>query len=146
MPKGSAIACKAEKCASSSASAAWMVSTGRAGQFELAAGFKRNGAAFLGIIKADDIRPVHDRLPSLAFLHPFEKRPNAGLTLLRAAFVRNRRMIWLIKREFLVPQLPTRKGPCGFDPASNQATSSSRDVMGVASETSRAISELSFVL
>ena len=53
----------------------------RAGQFELAAGLERDGAAAGDVEQADDVRPFHDGLPAEQMLHALEQRANAALAL-----------------------------------------------------------------
>ena len=47
------------------------------GQFKLTAGLKRNGSATDHIIEADDIAPLHDRLPAEQKPHAFQKRADS---------------------------------------------------------------------
>ena len=50
----------------------------RAGQFELAAGLERDGAAAGDVGQADDVRPLHDRLPAEQRLHAFQQGADAA--------------------------------------------------------------------
>jgi hypothetical protein len=54
----------------------------RAGQFELAPGLKRNGAAAGDVIEADDVALFHDRLPAEQKLHPFQQCLDAARLLI----------------------------------------------------------------
>ena len=53
----------------------------RAGQFELAARFERDGAAAGDVEQADDVVALHDRLPAEQVLHAFEQGADAALSL-----------------------------------------------------------------
>ncbi len=69
----------------------------RAGQLELAAGLERDRAAAGDVEQADDVRPLHDRLPAEQVLHAFEQRANAV-----AALVGHRPVALQREDEFLV--------------------------------------------
>ena len=49
----------------------------RAGQFELAAGLQRNGAAAGDVEHADDVLALHDRLPAEQAVHAVQQRADA---------------------------------------------------------------------
>src|SRR5258705_5753995 len=55
----------------------------RAGELELPAGFERDRAAAGHIRKADDVRPVHDRLPAEQMLHADQQRADRALAVIR---------------------------------------------------------------
>ena len=50
----------------------------RAGQLELAARLERDRAAAGDVGKADDVGPLHDRLPAEQMLHAVEQRADAA--------------------------------------------------------------------
>ena len=69
----------------------------RAGELELAARLERDRAAAGHVGKADDVRPVHDRLPAEQMLHADEQRADRA-----AAFVGDRLVRVGRERELLV--------------------------------------------
>ena len=69
----------------------------RAGQFELAARLERDRAAAGDVGEADDVRPIHDRLPAEQVLHAFEQRADAA-----RALVGHRPVTFERERELLV--------------------------------------------
>ena len=50
----------------------------RAGEFELAARFQRDGAAMGDVEQSDDVLALHDRLPAEQVVHAFEQRADAA--------------------------------------------------------------------
>ena len=54
----------------------------RAGQFELPARLERDRAAAGHVREADDVRPVHDRLPAEQMLHADEQRADRALPVI----------------------------------------------------------------
>jgi hypothetical protein len=59
-----------------------MVFDRRAGQLELSARLERDRAAAGHVRKADDVRPVHDRLPAEQMLHADQQRADRALALI----------------------------------------------------------------
>ena len=72
----------------------------RAGEFELAAGLKRNRGASALVVKTDDVAFVVNRRPAEPLSQSFEKRADAALT--GAARVRHGSVIGLIEGELLM--------------------------------------------
>ena len=78
MPSGSATSRNCARCAISSRAGPVDGRDRRAGQLELAAGLERDRAAAGHVGQADDVRPLHDRLPAEQRLHAFEQRADAA--------------------------------------------------------------------
>jgi len=99
----------------------------RARQFKLAARLERDRAAAGHVGETDDVVALHDRVPAEQMLHAVEQRADAA-----RPGVRHRRMVLIRKANFSC-SVPTRNFDFGLQPASNHATSSSRDSIGVIS-------------
>ncbi len=133
MSSGRAISRNCARCAVSSRAVWWIGLERRARQLELPARLERDRAAAGHVGEADDVRPVHDRLPAEQMLHAVQQRTD------RAAALVGHRLVRIGgERELLVlgADAPLR---LRLHPAANHATSSSRDSIGVRSTTSRAI-------
>ena len=81
MPSGRAISRNCARCAVSSLAALMDGLQRRAGELELSARLERDRAAAGHIGKADDVRPVHDRLPAEQMLHADEQRADRAAAL-----------------------------------------------------------------
>ena len=105
----------------------------RAGQFELSAGLQRNRGAAGRVEEPDQMAAVLDPLPAEPRVHALEQRADPPFAL-----IGHGRQVGAIEGIFSC-SVPTRNGPAGLHPASNQAASASRDSTISPSATSRAI-------
>ena len=97
MPSGCAISRNCARCAVSSLAGLMDGLQRRAGKLELSARLERDRAAAGHVGKADDVRPVHDRLPAEQMLHADEQRADRA-----AALVGHRLGVSVVNGELLV--------------------------------------------
>ena len=142
MPSGSATFFQSAKCDVDFSDGLMDGFERRAGEFELAARLERDRAAGLFVVQADDVVALHDRHPAELFVHAVEQRADP-IVAVQHCLRRGPAYDRPDRREFLVLGADAENA-AGLAPSAPHATSSSRDVIGVESETSRAILRLSF--